>query len=127
MSPAPFQLLTMNQLDELLESEQRRFWTCPATGRDCRQESEPALAIINDRERSARFQMYANSNLADEVTPHWIECWPEMSAAYTLQKWLHYSGKTWVDEKGMTIAMRRVAGHFTCVFPQTVAKASQSD
>ena len=123
MSFAPFQLMTIGQLDELVEAEQRPFWTCPVTGRDCRQEQEPALAIINDRENGARFQMYANSDLADEVTSYWMECWPMMPAAYTLQKWLHYAGKNWVDEKGMTLAMRRVAWHFTCVFPSTVAKA----
>jgi hypothetical protein len=102
-----------NKLFEQAAAEERAFWTCPATGRDCRHEPRPALAIIEDREAgTTTLRMYANEVLADEETPHSIEVWTGTPPDYLLKKWLHYSAKGWVDASGLNPAMRRLAWHF---------------
>jgi hypothetical protein len=94
-------------------AEERAFWTCPTTGRDCRHEARPALAIIEDREAgTTTLRMYASEELADSETPHSVEVWPGIPADYLLKKWLHYGAKAWVDAKGLGLAMSRLAWRF---------------
>ncbi|HEV7286181.1 MAG TPA: hypothetical protein VGN75_15105 [Kaistia sp.] len=106
----------MSELVEMAGADEGAFWTCPATGRDCRREPAPVLAVVSEHASGAcasRFQMYASAEAAGDVTPHLIHFAPgETTAHYLLDCWLHIGGKAWVDPVGMATAMRRVAWTF---------------
>ncbi len=109
-------LPSVADLAQHVENDLKPFWTCPTTNKDCRTIERPALAIIRQRGdeawRGSRFQMYASAVLAEAATPYFIECQQGMTADWVLDNWLHYSQKLWVDDAGLSRAVRQIAWHF---------------
>ena len=103
---------SMGELTAKIEAEERPFWTCPVTGRDCRFEPKPALAIIRENRQPVRFQMYATWDLAGDASARVMECESGMSSDFILDHWLHWGAKTWMDQAAFAAIMRRVAWHF---------------
>lgn len=59
---------------DVLEEDDLAFWTCPATGVDCRSVEKPALAIIFVPDGISQFQMYSTWDLASNAGEGLIEC-----------------------------------------------------
>jgi hypothetical protein len=93
-------------MEEYLESE-RRFWSCPTTGRDCRSEPRPVIGLDM---RTGRCRVYASADVAPTLRV--IRLVRGMSADYLLDNWQHYAMKTWVDHASLNEMMRRVAWEF---------------
>jgi hypothetical protein len=92
----------MRQVDE----EERAFWTCPVTGRDCREEPRPVIGL--DVDGKCRFYASADAAPSSRI----IELARGMSADYLLDAWLHYCMKCWIDDESLNECMRRAAWRF---------------
>jgi hypothetical protein len=99
--PLPFP-----EFSRRVQEEERKFWTCPKTGRDCRTEPRPVIGFG----RNGECQLYANAEVCPSV--RLIELARGMTADYLLDAWLHYAMKRWIDHKSLNETMRRVAWHF---------------
>ena len=100
LGPRPF------NVEEYLERE-RRFWTCPVTGRNCRAEPRPAIGLDM---RTGQCRVYASAAVAP--TARVIEIVPGVSADYLFDNWQHYAMKVWIDPASLNHMMRRVAWQF---------------
>jgi hypothetical protein len=94
-------------MEGYIESE-RRFWSCPVTGRDCRTEPRPAIGLDM---RTGQCRIYASAAVA-APTLRVIEIVPGVSADYLLDNWQHFAMKVWIDPASLNHMMRRVAWQF---------------
>jgi len=90
-----------------VEEEERAFWRCPVTGRDCRKARRPVIGFLR---QDGKCRLYASVDVCP--SQRFISLAPGMSAAYLLDAWLHYSMKGWIDHECLNETMRRVAWHF---------------
>ena len=76
------------------------FWRCPQTGRDCRQASRPALAVIpHDSEQQVEIRMYLTEAAADMASSHTVAVRPG-EPGHFVRGCMHIAEKAWMAPHG---------------------------